>query len=390
MDPSSNNSFGSFSSGGISGGNDFVGGEQPVDDGLNVTTNSAVTDNGGAATNNFGAQVPGASDADAGVFGATGIAPGAAVNASVGVGAASAPAPQAQPQMTQTQFSTQPQFPMRPQVVVSGTGDVVLGGVEPKKSKRGLIVVIVLCLMISVVGLVAYVFNRNTNRDTGSVQTLAGNYREAFNEYANYILYGKDSLNDIENSYQPDVFYAIWQAADEKDEAFFDKSKVLFGNITNQLQKQENSIDFIAFNDYANTFDFYYLYNTVPKISSADILEKYLQNGKEAVSEYINSSYEAFEESSDLAQSYGRGQKEIDLLTLDQIDIAHANGCIENGAINQSCFNSLEMKDISERKTSLTMSVNRVIYDASRDVVLDCFTIANEFYSSRKGQNAQQ
>lgn len=386
MDPSSNNSFGSFSSGGISGGNDFVGGEQPVDNGLNVATNSAVTDNGGAATNNFGAQVPGASDAGAGVFGATGIAPGVAVNASVGVGAASAPAPQAQPQMTQTQFSTQPQFPMRPQVVASGTGDVVLGGVEPKKSKRGLIVVIVLCLMISVAGLVAYVFNRNTNRDTGSVQTLAGNYREAFNEYANYILYGKDSLNDIENSYQPDVFYAIWQAADEKDEAFFSRSRTLFDNVVKQLGNSGGNIDLVLFNSYASIFDFYYLYNTVPKVSSADILEKYLQSGKEATSEYINSSYKIFEESSDLAQLYGQNQKEIDLLTLDQVDAAYSNGCIENSAINQSCFDSLGT-DILEQKTSLIQKVQSITYDASRDVVLNCFVIVNDIYYSGKEQN---
>lgn len=384
MDPSSNNSFGSFSSGGISGGNDFVGGEQPVDNGLNVATNSAVTDNGGAATNNFGAQVPGASDAGAGVFGATGIAPGVAVNASVGVGAASAPAPQAQPQMTQTQFSTQPQFPMRPQVVASGTGDVVLGGVEPKKSKRGLIAGIIVVFFVFILAGFAVYYHVDNN--VATVQTNAKSYREAFNEYANYILYGKESVNDIVEPVGNTTYYAVWSAADEKNVDFFNEAEDLLEIFKNWQERPHDELLESLIDRYSDVFDFYYLYSVEPVVSSDRIMELYIDSGKDVATEYIKRNYKAFEESSKLAQTYAFDQEKIDLSILEQIDVAYANGCIENNVFNQECLNVLNM-DFSEQRRAAIEDVQNIVYSAGHDIVFDCFTFADEIYNSKEEQN---
>lgn len=186
------------------------------------------------------------------------------------------------------------------------------------------------------------------------------------------------------STYEPGTFYSIWQAADEKNKAFFDKSKILFDSIIVQLQKQENDIDFVVFNNYSDIFNFYYLYNTVPRVSSMNILEKYLQDGKESTLEYINNSYKVFDESSGLAQIYGRNQKEVDLLTLDQIDTAYSNGCIEGNTINEGCSNSL-WAEFLEQKADFIQNVNSITYEASRDVVLDCFNISDKIYNLGKG-----
>lgn len=297
-------------------------------------------------------------------------------------------------QMDQVSQSTsvfqQPQpSQFQPQTVAPNTGDIVLGGgTKPKKFKKGLVLAIIIFLIIITGGLTAYFLTRNNaNNNAVSVQTLASNYREAFNEYANYILYGKDSLEDIAGTYESGVFYSIWQAADEEDAGFFNKSKVLFDNIAIQLQKQENEMDFVFFDNYSDIFNFYYLYNTVPRISSMSILEKYLQDGKESTSEYINDSYKVFDESSGLAQVYSRNQKEADLLTLDQINVAYSNGCIEGNTINKSCFSSLGT-EFAEQKADFVRNVNSITYDASRDVVLDCFIISDKIYNLGKGQDA--
>ncbi|MBQ1387309.1 hypothetical protein IIY68_00745 [Candidatus Saccharibacteria bacterium] len=299
------------------------------------------------------------------------------------------PAP-LQPAPTSPQIPPQPLRQFSPQSTTSpaapNMGDIILSDTPPQKSKKGLVIALVLFVIILASGLGVYFFISQNAKNTANTttQTLASNYREAFNEYANYILYGQDSLEDIVSTYEPGTFYSIWQAADEKNKAFFDKSKILFDSIIVQLQKQENDIDFVVFNNYSDIFNFYYLYNTVPRVSSMNILEKYLQDGKESTLEYINNSYKVFDESSGLAQIYGRNQKEVDLLTLDQIDTAYSNGCIEGNTINEGCSNSL-WAEFLEQKADFIQNVNSITYEASRDVVLDCFNISDKIYNLGKG-----
>ena len=295
--------------------------------------------------------------------------------------------PQPTSQPPQFRFQARPQFPAQAAPITSGASDIILGSTPPKKSKKPLIVTIIIILITIVAGVLAYfIFQQNNNNSVEPIATSATNYREAFNEYANYILYGEDSLKNIANTYESDTSYAIWQAADEKNETFFNKAKALFNNIVEQLRNSESDIDLVLFNGYANVFDFYYLYNTSPGISNINILEKYIQDGEEATSEYINNNYKVFEESSNLAQSYARSQKELDLLTLEQISIAYSNDCIENGTIDQNCLDSLEINFL-EQKYDLQKNVQSITYDASRDIVIGCFTVADSIYYPEKEQN---
>ena len=257
-----------------------------------------------------------------------------------------------------------------------------------QKSKKGLVIALVLFVIILASGLGVYFFISQNAKNTANTttQTLASNYREAFNEYANYILYGKDSTDNIIVPSDNDIYYAIWLAADEKNVGFFDKAKNLLDNFLNWQEKSSNELLEALIIRYSDIFDFYYLYNIKPRIPISYIAESYINEGKDTTAKYIEENYEAFKNSSELAQTYGSKQKEIDLSILEQTEIAHKNGCVENNVPNQECLNALGISFLEQRQATIE-DIQGIIYDASHDVVFDCFTIANEIYSAEKEQN---
>ena len=301
------------------------------------------------------------------------------------------PAP-LQPAPTSPQIPPQPLRQFSPQSTTSpaapNMGDIILSDTPPQKSKKGLVIALVLFVIILASGLGVYFFISQNAKNTANTttQTLASNYREAFNEYANYILYGKDSTDNIIVPSDNDIYYAIWLAADEKNVGFFDKAKNLLDNFLNWQEKSSNELLEALIIRYSDIFDFYYLYNIKPRIPISYIAESYINEGKDTTAKYIEENYEAFKNSSELAQTYGSKQKEIDLSILEQTEIAHKNGCVENNVPNQECLNALGISFLEQRQATIE-DIQGIIYDASHDVVFDCFTIANEIYSAEKEQN---
>lgn len=268
-------------------------------------------------------------------------------------------------------------------------GDITTGGV-PQKSKKLLVVAAAIVLIIIMAGaLTCLVFQQKNNSSTEPIATLATNYREAFNEYVNYIFYGEDSINNITESINSTTYYAIWSAADNKDINFFNKAKNLLEIFENWQGRPRDELLDLLIDKYSDTFDFYYLYSIEPTVPSNFIEKLYINDGKNTAAEYIEERYKAFKESSKLAQDYASNQKEVDLLILEKIDIAHTNGCLEDNSLNQECLNALNI-DFPEQRKIATENAQNIVYSASHDIVFDCFTLASEIYNLKEEQNGTE
>ena len=265
-------------------------------------------------------------------------------------------------------------------------GDIIINAPSTSKSKRSLAIAGIVLLISSVAACVILIIINLQTSNTNEQQHEATNYREAFNQYANHVLYGNDSSTDILAKPDNVVNYAIWDASNNKDIAFFDKAKNLFDNFMKQDNEDLSETTNVILQRYVNVFDFYYLYNTTSKPSYDMILEKYIQEGKDVATAYINDSYKVFEDSSELAQIYGTNQKEVDLSILDQIDIAASNGCLKSGVMDQICIGSFAAIS-SERRSSLIDIIQSIKYDASDEVVNDCYILANEIYKTKENQD---
>ena len=161
---------------------------------------------------------------------------------------------------------------------------------------------------------------------------------------------------------------------------FLDKSKSFFTIFAGKNNEFLNEATGVLVQRYTDVLNFYYLYNTTPKLSYSEILNEYMQNGKESAYEYINKNYEVFENSSELSRTYGVNQKEIDISILEQIDDMALNDCLENGDIKQSCINSLS-SEILERRFSLIRIGQTIEYDTSSEIINGCFMLADEIYN---------
>lgn len=295
-----------------------------------------------------------------------------------------APIPrQVSPPQSFQQFSTQ----LSPSIL--DDGGITTSGV-PQKSKKLLVVAAAIVLIIIMAGaLIGLVFQQKNNSSTEPIATLATNYREAFNEYVNYIFYGEDSINNITESIDSTTYYAIWSAADNKDINFFNKARNLLEIFENWQGRPRDELLDLLIDRYSDTFDFYYLYSIEPTVPSNFIEKLYINDGKNTAAEYIEEKYKVFKESSKLAQDYASNQKEVDLLILEKIDIAHMNGCLEDNILNQECLNALNI-DFPEQRKIATENAQNIVYSASHDIVFDCFTLASEIYNLKEEQNGTE
>ena len=289
------------------------------------------------------------------------------------------------PQRLAPHFSNQPPI----QLSQSGNeGDIIINAPSTSKSKRSLVIAGIALLISSVAACVILIIINLQTSNTNEQQHEATNYREAFNQYANHVLYGNDSSTDILAKPDNVVNYAIWDASNNKDIAFFDKAKNRLNNFMEQDNEDLSETTNVLLQRYINVFDFYYLYNTTSKPSYDMILEKYIQDGKDVATTYINDNYKVFEDSSELAQIYGANQKEVDLSILDQIDIAASNGCLKSGVMDQVCMGSFAAV-FSEQRSSLIDIIQSIKYDASEEVVNDCYILANEIYKTKENQDVE-
>ena len=97
---------------------------------------------------------------------------------------------------------------MQPPVVSSGGGDIYLSSSKTNSDKKKWFFVIALAVLsLLTVGVVVVLMLGG--QKGGNTTTTAADYRESFNQYANYLLSGEASNEQVTPEYKKYNFYAI-------------------------------------------------------------------------------------------------------------------------------------------------------------------------------------
>lgn len=354
MDPSN---FGSFSSGGNSGGANGINvPNNGVTSGANPTVNSSQV-NPGQAQGFVGAQ------------------PIQSVQPVVS-------GPTQQPRTVQSPMQQSMQF--QPQMMSSGAEDVLLGsGAEPKKSRKGLIVGIVLAMLVLVgVGAGAMLFSKkNTANEIAKS-------KDTFNAYANYLLFGDavDNAIDVEINDAGSAVYAL--DCENKTQAeckdFFEEAKKLLDNFRNSNYKEGLSEESISeVENYFSIFDEYYKYIVFGEMNDDAVLALYVENGYDGAIEYVENYYSDLINSDDtFLASYGNYGVEKTKILIDNIRELEQAGCIVDGQNDQKCMEDFRYSEdtigrIMDFEYGVSNDMHISINDARNSLVYETIATAN-------------
>lgn len=284
---------------------------------------------------------------------------------------------QPQPIMT-SQMSSQP-------TVTSGSGDIILdsgGG----KSKGKIILAVIGVIVLIVVIVIAFMYGSSF---MGAQKN--SELRVKFNRYANYVLYGEESDEEIDSDLylNYDYYFSNNDLDDEGRREMYDRVDELFsafleeyegidnletitddeGLLEERVESEKQLLDFIRvvyIKDYLNSYDVYGMY---------------IFDGREAALSDAKSYYE-FPDMED-------NQYVIDFVedydywvdnTIKMLDLYNNNGCIYENTIDHGCMNGKSdevLNELSEVKEAVLDGEEYVeyYYGLSNDYILNMFVI---------------
>lgn len=307
---------------------------------------------------------------------------------------------------------------------VDPNGDIILPTSGPVKKERkpinkGVLIKIAVIaggiLGVLVIVLAVVLMPKGGGNKQGG-GTIASNldYQQAFNRYANYVLFGVDSDSQIPETEFND--YEIYQLeysikrteitpAEEAEytaatvpitanspkyqlidkNTFFDTAMEYYadflsktGDIDNELYPSAQTL----IPTQTNGINFLNVYSRLKQPAVKDILAKVVDEGIDATNEYIDAAYFELSESSESGRRYADIMKKYLKALANEYDYLNNNQCIKNNSVDRTCASKLSnIPEIAEDSTYETMSiVTNVLYDmAISNVLRGCFYITNQF-----------
>lgn len=296
------------------------------------------------------------------------------------------PAP-LQPAPTSPQIPPQPLRQFSPQSTTSpaapNMGDIILSDTPPQKSKKGLVIALVLATLVLVgVGVgVMLLSKKNTANEIAKS-------KDTFNVYANYLLFG-DSVDNAIDVGLNDTEGAIY-ALDCKNKTqieckeFFEEAKKLLDNFGNSNYKEGLSEeDTLEVENYFSIFDEYYNYIVFGEMNDDAILALYVENGYDGSIKYVEKYYSDLVNSDDTFLvnygNYGIAKTKILIDNIRELDQA---GCIVDGQNDQECMEDFRYsEDTIERimnfEYGISNNMHISINDARNNLVYETISIAN-------------
>ncbi|MBO4813148.1 hypothetical protein J5491_03320 [Candidatus Saccharibacteria bacterium] len=380
MDPTQNNdSFGSLSSG---GGNPVpgAGGVSGASAGATGATATGVSAGAAGATGASGAAATGVPAGPAGVPGSTGMAGvpagipssgmpagipssgmpvgAAGSNPGMAAGAVSSSATPGVNGVNPAVLNNFGQTNLNPnsnqtgavfsQVnmgmpISSGTGDVVVGGSQKQNRKKMLLVggLIALVVLI-VVGLVVSVALGGKTGSGGGGQAGSQGLKGAFNSYANYVMFGKDSDEDLTEDEMNE--YGVYFVSLGKDETALYK-------YTNEVNRKFDVLKNSLSGDdpywslaLSNLSDYFQKYPNVQPLTVGEITDAFNKSGRSGAEALIDSRYSTSDASSsgeDISSrflDYLIAASDLSVFQLDIIEKASVSGCVLNDQLESDCY----------------------------------------------------
>ena len=268
------------------------------------------------------------------------------------------------------------------------TGDIVLAA-SGKKAKKWPFVVLGLVVFAALAAMGAWMMTRGG----GEEETIRGK----FNVYANYILYGEESNNELTSTYDAENSYKIEDILNdsgiEEQRSYFAKVTEYWKNFVDDYNTSTDTGDADNLEYVVDTYinlsvknlEFLTQYVNLEKLSAEMIMTMYLANGKEYVENYIAQQYKNFIDSENsLMQEYAGYEMEYLQITIDQMEMLENAGCVTNGTIDDECANSDsvgfgdEYWATHENPLYLLRYEKNMINSSANAIVQYCFVISDE------------
>lgn len=256
------------------------------------------------------------------------------------------------PQFPQTQLPAQSASP--------SAGDIILNAATPKKSKTSLAILIIALFICVGVGVVFLIQNIKNNNNPSIVNPIS--VQNTFNQYANYVLLGKESTEEIKDFDINDKF-----AIDERseDEEFLEKCKELYNlfseNFVNSDKAKETILSLQSTDEY---YDFLIEKEKLSKINEDELFQIYVNDGKEASDEYVRKYYTEEKYLNYLTRSLIRYNQEYMETIVQEWQIYDNAGCRQGDSYDQLCISNMpfsDIKQISIKLGDIESSINLLI-----------------------------
>ena len=224
-----------------------------------------------------------------------------------------------QPQQSQPVIQTStPQQPV-PQMqgpISSGSGDIVLPTSE-KKSKKGLIIGVVVGAIVVLCVSVALILNFG---NFGSKQF------DSFNVFANYFLYGKDSDEEINGYFEYGASYFINTLSSTDQISSF--LQEVMEKYNKYLEVTSGSL-YEESQEYAAILELYVYLNNYPVPGLGGIISEFVENSDDLASN-IGQYFNSFDGAKyTLTQEYGQSMEAMAMEVIKALSIYDNKGCID-------------------------------------------------------------
>ena len=249
------------------------------------------------------------------------------------------PAP-LQPAPTSPQIPPQPLRQFSPQSTTSpaapNMGDIILSDTPPQKSKKGLIIwLIVLAITLITIGVIFVIFYIQPQSDT-NIHKDPATIQNKFNKYANYVLYGEDSAEQIQD-FKTENVYAIDENTDNN--TFLKNADNLYSAFLEDFIGSDYdgkaSTSLLSTNEYYN---FLIWKNDFSEIDKTELLQIYMDGGLGVAKDYIKNYYNDVDQSNSLIELLAKYDSEYAIYMVEEWAIYDEKGCRQDNSYDTTCI----------------------------------------------------
>lgn len=218
----------------------------------------------------------------------------------------------------------------------SDQGDIILTPTpgSNKKPKTALIILAVFIIIALFAGIAYLILNRGSGD-----QVSQNDLKESFNSYANYVLYGKESTENLTEI--PDAGFAPYFEELNSDERvqYVTTATEKYDKFTSLYYAEGRNTDDLT--DTNPLQDYFQDYPRVNALGEQDVLELYNRYGKSEATEMIDNNYNITNISNNMAV-YVDDLNELSLTYLDIVANIGTSGCLKDGTVIEGCYTLTE------------------------------------------------
>ncbi len=266
-------------------------------------------------------------------------------------------------QYVQTSYPQQPVARPSVQYAPDDTGDIKLTSTHPKKSKKGLIigliVFVIILITVGTIFVVSYIQSQsgaNIHKDSVAIQNK-------FNKYANYVLYGEDSVEQIQD-FKAENVYAIDENINNN--SFLKNANNLYSAFLEDFIGSDYdgkvSTSLLSTNEYYN---FLIWKNDFSEIDKTELLQIYMDKGLGVAKDYIKNYYNDVDHSNSLVELFAKYDSEYAIYMVEEWAIYDEKGCRQDKSYDTTCImnitNDEKIQNFAKHLYELEASINYLI-----------------------------